>query len=179
MAEPFLGEIRMFGFNFPPRGWAGCDGQLLPISNNSALFSLYGTIYGGDGRTTFGLPDLRGRTALNMGTGPGLTHRAIGSRGGVEYETLSTSQIPAHSHTARLHSEDKQGTSGNGNNKMLANSSPAGPIYTQFDAANNKTLDSNAITVENTGGGQPFNVMQPFLTINICCALQGVFPSRS
>ena len=101
MSEPFIGEIRIFGFNFAPRGWALCDGQLLPISQNSALFSLLGTIYGGDGRTTFALPDLRGRAALHEGTGPGLSPRQLGQRSGSETNTLTVNQLPPHTHQAR------------------------------------------------------------------------------
>ncbi len=103
MSEPFLGEIKMVGFNFAPRGWALADGQLLPISANSALFSLYGTTYGGDGRTTFALPDLRGRTPIHQGSGQGLTERRIGSKGGAEYATLNVNQLPPHAHALLAH----------------------------------------------------------------------------
>lgn len=167
--EPFLGQIQAFGFNFAPRGWAKCDGQLLPIAQNSALFSLLGTIYGGDGRTTFGLPDLRGRVSLHMGQGPGLSSRQIGEKGGSESNTLNVSQMPSHNHSANAVAEAAD------NSKPEGNSLASSPSYK--DQAPDAVLRST--TVGNTGGGQAVNNMEPFLVINWCIALQGIYPSRS
>jgi len=179
MAEPFLGEIRMMGFNFNPRGWAMCDGQLLPIAQNTALFSLLGTIYGGDGRVTFALPDLRGRVPTHQGRGPGLSDYRIGSRGGAESVTLGIAEIPSHNHTATLHQENVAPNSGNGNNRKLANTSD-NPIYTNdVSSTSDRTMHSSSIIVANTGGTQSHLNMQPFLTINFCIALVGLFPSRN
>ncbi len=172
--EPFLGQIQPFGFNFAPRGWAKCDGQLLSISENQALFSLLGTIYGGDGRTTFALPDLRGRLMLHEGNGPGLSDRPIGERTGSETNTLTTGQLPAHGHGVNIpiSTEDADGDDPDGNvlavgGENLYNSTPSqGSSYRPFNTA-------------NTGGGQSVNNMQPYLVINICIALTGVFPSRN
>ncbi len=168
-AEPFVGEIMWVGFGFCPRGWASADGQLLPISSNSALFSLYGTTYGGDGRTTFALPDLRGRVAVHTGAGAGLTHRAQGSAGGAETEALSMNQMPAHSHVLNA----SQGASDND----ASGSYPGSPGRTRiYDSVVNTTMSPAAIA--NTGGGAAHNTMQPFLTLRACVALTGVFPSR-
>ena len=172
MAEPFLGEIRMFGFNFTPRGWAQCNGVLLPISSNSALFSLLGTIYGGDGRTTFALPDLRGRAPLHYGQGNGLSNHPIGQRDGTETATLTAAQMPSHTHQSRV-------ASGNG-----SSTSPVGNVLAtsiEGDASYSGSADNNgsSAAIANTGGGQPHNNMQPFLAINFCIALVGIFPSRS
>ncbi len=167
--EPFLGMITPFGFNFAPRGWAKCEGQLLPISANSALFSLLGTTYGGDGRTTFGLPDLRGRAAIGFGNGPGLSNYAIGQKGGAEHVTLNTTQIPSHNHSANVVAEEAD------NNKPSGNSLAASQIYrTQAPDA-----VLNAATIGNTGGSQQHENRQPYLAINWCIALVGVFPSRN
>lgn len=190
MAEPFIGQIIMFGGNFAPRGWALCDGQLLPIAQNSALFSILGTIYGGDGRTTFGLPDLRGRVALHAGSGPGLTPRTLGQKAGAQDTTLNVNNIPAHNHpatsvancvvgpgntnvaSANFWSKDFGGQSG------TYNSGPADG--TMASNTNNLPAD-NAVTttVENTGGGQSFNNMQPYQVVNYIIALTGIFPSRN
>ena len=170
--EPFIGEIIMFGGNFAPRGWAFCDGQLLPISENTALFSILGTTYGGDGRTTFGLPDLRGRVTIHPGTGSGLTPRLLGEMGGQERVTLTTDQIPAHNHEIKALKTEGDSSSPEGN--FPAKSGQGDPDYnTDSDA----TMNSNAI--ENTGGNQPHNNMPPFQSINFIIALQGIFPSRN
>ena len=182
MSEPFIGEIQMFGFNFAPRGWATCDGQLLPIAQNSALFSLLGTTYGGDGRTTFGLPDLRGRVAIHMGQGPGLSNRTIGSRSGSESETLGVNQIPSHSHVASsvANAVTPAGNSNDAAGNFWADDAgvSSGTYHT---GPANATMDAAAITtsVQSTGGGQAHNNMQPYLTVNFCIALTGLFPSRS
>lgn len=164
MAEPFLSEIRMMSFNFPPKGWALCDGQLLPINQNQGLFSLLGTTFGGDGRVNFGLPDLRGRVPIHVGNG-----HTLGERGGEQAHTLSIAEIPTHTHVAMASSA---ATGGNAN-----------PTNRYLGAANNAyhapaTLTAmNAGTITNVGGSQAHLNMQPFLTINFSIALQGIFPS--
>jgi microcystin-dependent protein len=173
--EPFVGQIQTFGFNFAPRGWATCDGQLLQISSNSALFSLLGTTYGGDGRVTFGLPDLRGRVPLHHGAGPGLTNRTMGERAGTETVTLNANSMPTHTHEATLEGSTQkpaQGDDGTPTNKVLAR----GNQY--FDGNSDTDMGATSITNADTGGGQAHANMQPFLSINFCIALTGVFPSR-
>lgn len=171
MSEPFIGEIKMFAGNFAPRGWALCDGQLLAISQNDALFSLLGTIYGGDGRTTFGLPDMRGRLPLHLGTGPGLSPRTIGSRGGQENVTITSNQLPAHSHTFQATSEFAESTTPSGN--TLAASTGAS-IYGSGTA-----IAMNAAIVENTGGSQSHTNVMPYTCMNFIIALLGIYPSRA
>lgn len=177
MSEPFLGQITLVGFNFAQRGWALCQGQLLPIAQNSAVFSLLGTTYGGDGRTTFGLPDLRGRVPIGPGQGPGLTSHTWGAMGGVESVVLTEAQIPAHSHAVRATNSD--GDKGGPADKILAASPPGGSgaetIYSE--SAPNKTMSSAMIA--NAGGSQAHTNMQPFVAIYYQIALQGIFPSRS
>lgn len=177
MSEPFIAEIKMFGGDFAPRGWALCDGQLLSISSNTALFSLLGTTYGGDGETTFGLPDLRSRVAIHPGDGPGLTPRNLGQKGGEERVTLNATQIPAHSHSGTIKS-----SSG-----LPDESNPAG-LYpaaltngTEGYAANHDgVMAADAIqTAANTGGGQAHDNVQPFQCVNYIIALTGIFPSES
>ncbi len=165
--EPFLGQIVMFAGNFAPRGWAFCDGQLLPISQNQALFSILGTTYGGDGRTTFALPDLRGRVPMHQGRGPGLSDRRLGQKGGQETVTLTTNQLPSHNHSLNISSND--------HGQKPSSSQVLGP--SAFDDNPDVTLKSSSIG--NTGGGQPHNNVQPFGCVNFIIALQGVFPSRS
>ena len=173
--EPFLGMIVGFGGNFAPRGWALCDGQLLSINAYSAVFSILGTTYGGDGRTTFGLPDLRGRSVVNWGHGPGLSSIAIGHKGGAETETLTVTQLPSHSHTATLHGESTLPDSSNPNNKMLAFSE----IYARPVAADDKTFAPESIQVQSTGGGSPVPIRSPYQAVSMIIALQGTYPSRS
>lgn len=173
MAEPFVGEIRMFAGNFAPRGWAFCEGQLLAIAQNDALFSLFGTIYGGDGRTTFGLPDLRGRVPLHMGQGPGLTNRLIGSRGGVENVTLSTNNLPQHSHALRGSANFGSDTSPAGN---VPATGAGANLYTSGAAAE-VAMDAAALTA--TGAGQPHANVMPFLCVHFIVALFGIYPSRN
>jgi microcystin-dependent protein len=170
--DPFIGEIMAVGFTFCPRGWANADGQLLPIAQNTALFSLYGTTYGGDGRTTFALPDLRGRTAIHTGNGPGLTSRQQGSRGGSETNTLTINQMPPHNHSLNALSSGGNNPSPTG--LLLANDG-SDRIYAA--GTPDTALAGNAIGT--SGSGQPVNNMQPYLTIRYCVALQGVFPSRN
>jgi microcystin-dependent protein len=172
MSEPFVGEIRMFAGNFAPRGWAFCDGQLLAVSQNDALFSLFGTIYGGDGRTTFGLPDMRGRIPLHQGQGPGLSSRRLGSKGGSETETLTTNQLPSHSHTLEANTRSPNMRAPEGN--VLSDPNPAGRIY---DAV---AQDASAATtsIANTGGSRSHTNLMPTICVNFIVALFGIYPSR-
>ena len=178
--DPYLGEVSIFAGNFAPRGWAFCDGQLLPISQYSALFSLLGTIYGGDGRTTFALPDMRGRMAMGHGNGPGLSNRNFGARGGQETTTLSIVNMPNHNHVATLHAEAAPGTSGNPTGQLLSivNTGET-EIYAAPVPATNIAMASEAITVSSNGGGQSFSNEPPFIVMGYIIALQGTFPSRS
>lgn len=176
--EPFIGQIMAVGFNFPPRGWAFCDGQLLPISDNTALFSLLGTTFGGDGRSSFGLPELRGRTIVHPGSGPGLDRVVWGQRGGYNTQTLSVSQMPSHSHTAQIALGNGIGNNKTGNNDYMAKNDGGVNIYTDVPPGNQK-LHVDSVTVNNQGGGQPFSIMSPYIGIYTCIALQGIFPSRS
>ena len=175
MSDPFIGEIIMFGGNFAPRSWAFCDGQLLPISQNTALFSILGTIYGGDGRTTFGLPEMRGRVAIHPGIGPGLSSYRLGQRGGLETVTLTANQMPSHTHTATLNAEVTPPTQANPSGAMLAGAS----IYGPSAPSPNRALSADAVQVQNTGGSQAHTNIQPYLCVNYIIALQGVFPSRN
>jgi microcystin-dependent protein len=171
MSEPFVGEIRMFAGNFAPRGWAFCDGQLLAVSQNDALFSLYGTIYGGDGRTTFGLPDLRGRIPLHQGHGPGLSERRLGSKGGAEKVTLTTNQLASHSHSWNANTANGTGEAPAG--KVLGN-----PQGMRFWEPANQDVDLASSTIANTGGSQPHTNLMPTLCVHFICALVGIYPSR-
>lgn len=171
MSEPFIGEIRMFAGNFAPQGWAFCDGQLLAVSQNDALFSLLGTIYGGDGSTTFGLPDLRGRIPIHAGDGPGLSPRRLGAKGGAEKITLTVNQLPSHSHQPRA--TDDANTNLDPVGKVTGH--PVQNIY-RSPANNNVNLNAGAVT--NVGGSQSHTNMMPFLCVHFIIALFGVYPSR-
>jgi microcystin-dependent protein len=172
MAEPFLSEIRMMSFNYAPKGWALCNGQLLPINQNQALFSLLGTTYGGDGRVTFGLPNLQTRTPLHMGSGI-----ALGEVGGEQTHTLQPSEVPAHSHLINVATPPNSANNVNtGNNAYLSNTAPAN-LY--VSTANPPATPLNPQSISLTGGSQSHNNMQPYLTINFCIALQGIFPSQN
>ena len=177
--DPYLGEVTMFAGNFAPRGWAFCNGALLPIASNSALFSLLGTMYGGDGRTTFGLPDFRGRFAMGVGTGPGLPPNRQGELGGAPDRVITVSEMPNHGHSPKLHAEQAGATNNVPFNRMLGVSPAGTDIYAEVAAADDIQMAPQSITESNVGGGQPLNVMNPFQTINFIIALQGVFPSRS
>jgi len=171
--EPLLGEIRMFGGNFAPRGWAICDGSLLAIASNSALFSILGTTYGGDGRTTFALPDLRGRSPMNAGNGPGLTPRTLGEAGGQETVTLLTTQMPAHNHLVGCHSSADQGAPAN----MIPGAEVSGATAIYSGQPADGTM--NPAMIAPTGGSQPHQNMAPYLCVSFIIALEGVYPSRS
>ncbi|MGB1242177.1 MAG: phage tail protein [Chitinophagales bacterium] len=173
MSEPFIGEIRIFPYNFAPRSWAFCDGQLLPIAQNTALFSLYGTTYGGDGRNTFALPNLQGRAPMHPGRGPGLTSRRLGERLGTKNVTLSVAQIPSHSHGFGANSN--AGTTNTPINTVPANS---GFLDNEY-SSESPDVDMNSGAILNTGGNQAHFNIQPFLVLNFCSALQGLYPSRS
>ncbi len=183
--EPFIGEISMFAGNFAPRGWAFCDGQLLPISMYSALFSILGTTYGGDGETTFALPDLRGRVPMHAGSGPGLTPRQLGQRAGAERVQLTVNQIPAHSHAATTSATAKafatEGDSTAPGEKTWAKSGQGDPDYATPNGSSVDMADgaiSANTSVANAGGNQTHENMQPFLAVNYIIALVGVFPSE-
>lgn len=173
MSEPFVGQITMFAGNFAPRGWTYCDGQLLATSQNEALFSLLGTIYGGDGRTTFGLPDLRGRLPIHHGQGPGLSSRKLGEKAGVENVTLTLAQLPSHTHDFI------------GSNAAAISPDPTGRVVAKSDIrylknnANNYTEKLNPASVTTTGGGQSHSNLQPSLGIHYIIALTGIYPSRN
>jgi len=172
MSEPFVGEIRMFAGNFAPRGWAFCDGQLLAVSQNDALFSLLGTIYGGDGRTTFGLPDMRGRIPVHAGSGPGMSPRRLGEKGGAEKVTITINQIPGHNHGSIQASGDPASSVNPvGNALGVPNSTD---LYADDLSAVN--MDQSAIT--STGGSQNHTNLMPFLCIHFIIALFGIYPSR-
>lgn len=179
MSEPFIAEIRIFAGNFAPRGWAFCDGQLLPISQNTALFSLIGTMYGGDGRTTVALPDLRGRNAIHAGRGPGLSSFSQGEKAGGQTH-LTAAALPGHTHVAQLHAENKAGTTGNPTGNLLAR---AGGLNTfaPEDPADNKTMHVDSVVVEAAGAAAPAAVVpiSPYLGIYHIIALVGLYPSRS
>lgn len=173
MSDQFLAEIRIFPFNFAPKGWALCDGQLQPINQNTALFSLLGTQFGGDGITTFALPDLQGSSPVDFGSGTGLTPRNMGDAGGEQTVTLLASQMPAHTHTAQAGASGGQGS-------PLGNAWASGirgrpPAYGPSGA--NVAMSPSAISP--AGGSQPHNNLMPYLCLNFCIALQGIFPPRS
>ncbi|MEM1181032.1 MAG: tail fiber protein [Acidobacteriota bacterium] len=174
MSEPFTAEIRIFAGNFAPRGWAFCNGQLLPVSQNTALFSLIGTTYGGDGRSTTALPNLKGRVPMHPGRGPGLTSRRLGQRGGSEMISLSEAQMPNHTHTAR-------GADESANERTPGNTAEtARPLGRGFFTYSQKTSSQVAMaSTGNTGGSQPHNNLQPYIVMNFIIALVGLYPSRS
>jgi microcystin-dependent protein len=172
MADPFVAEIRIFPFNFAPKGWARCDGQLMPLSQNTALFSLLGTTYGGNGKSNFALPDLQGRAPMHPGQGPGLSLHNLGESAGSETVTLLESEMPAHQHTLR------------GSNNLGDSPLPTGNSLARYANAYQQNTSSNLATMNPaalplSGGSAPHNNMQPYLTFYFCIALQGVFPPRS
>ncbi|BDD05133.1 phage tail protein [Aureibacter tunicatorum] len=192
--EGTIGEIRLFGGNFAPRAWALCNGQLLSIAQNTALFSILGTTYGGDGRTTFALPDLRGRAAISSGTGPGLSTHKLGARSGTETVVLSQLQIPSHNHSAQftqtagvthINAVADSANQEDPTNNYLAAANIAGTNQIYSDKTPDSQLASSPVTVTGTvavgltGASQDHNNMQPYLVVHYIICLQGVFPSRS
>jgi microcystin-dependent protein len=173
MADPFVAEIRLFPFNFAPKGWAWCNGQLLPLSQNTALFSLLGTTYGGDGKSNFALPDLQGNTAMHPGQGPGLSLHDLGETGGVESVTLLESEMPSHTHTVNSNLGSADLTAPSPLN-VMAEADGSAYKQTPFAPIVNKSFQ----TLTPTGGSLPHNNMQPYLTLYFNIALQGVFPPR-
>ena len=177
MSEPFVAEIRIFAGNFAIRGWAFCNGQLLPISQNTALFSLIGTTYGGDGRTTTALPNLQGRAPMHPGRGPGLTDRRLGQRTGAETVTLSEAQMPSHNHTWGVPTGFAAGNDRSPVGSFVGGTSTNGNAFQNNTTAN--LVDLASETLPNTGGSQSHNNLQPYLALNFIIALQGLYPSRS
>lgn len=173
--DPFVAEIRIFPFNFAPKGWAFCDGQILPLSQNTALFSLLGTTYGGDGKSNFALPNMQGNAPMHPGQGPGLSLHDLGETGGSETVSLLESEIPAHSHALRVHAADAGDNSAPSSTVVLAKSNN-GQAY-QTNLAGLQPMSDQILTP--AGGDQPHNNLQPYLTLNFCIALQGVYPPRT
>jgi microcystin-dependent protein len=172
MSEPFIGMIATFGFNFAPRGWALCNGQILSIAQNTALFSLLGTTYGGNGQTTFALPNLQSRVPIHFGQGPGLSSYDLGQQAGNETVTLTQNEMPAHTHVATLHASTQPA-----NDTLPTGNYPAdGGAY---QSATNTNMNAGAVTNGISGGSQPHTNIQPYLAINFCIALEGIFPSRN
>jgi microcystin-dependent protein len=173
MSEPYLGEIRMFGFNFAPTGWAFCNGQTLSISQNTALFSLLGTFYGGNGTTTFNLPNLQSRVPIHQGTGTGLSTYAIGQSEGSETTSVLIGNMPNHTHLVQCNT-------GGGNQASPAGGFPAvESTGTSLDYSNAAGGTMNSAMVEAVGSGTPINILQPYLCVNFCIAMEGIFPSRN
>jgi microcystin-dependent protein len=173
MSDPFVAEIRMFGGNFAPTGWAQCNGQLLPISQNTALFSLLGTYYGGDGKTTFGLPNLAGSVPIGQGQGAGLTDRTIGEASGTPTVTLLPSEMPAHAHTLNAYTEDLADINTPSPSVILGTTA----ALNLYGTPSNTTLNGMALGI--AGSGTPHNNQQPFLVVNFIIAMQGIYPPRS
>ena len=171
MADPFVAEIRIFPFNFAPKGWAWCDGQLMPLSQNTALFSLLGTTYGGNGKSNFALPDLQGRAPMHPGQGPGLSLHDLGETGGSDTVTLLESEMPAHSHGWQVSVAEALQNDPNGQNY-------GGGTGINLYAVPGATVSMAPESLTPTGGDQPHNNLQPYLTFYFCIALQGVFPPR-
>lgn len=170
--DPFVAEIRIFPFNFAPKGWAWCDGQLLPLSQNTALFSLLGTTYGGNGKSNFALPDLQGRAPMHPGQGPGLSLHDLGETGGSETVSLLESEIPAHSHALRASAQDAT-------TRIVTGQMPATGIGVSIYGPQPTTVSLSPNALAPAGGDQPHNNMEPYLTFYFCIALQGVFPPRT
>jgi microcystin-dependent protein len=172
MSEPFLAEIRMMGFNFAPRGWGFCDGQILPINQNQSLYSLLGTTYGGDGRTSFALPDLRGRTPIHVGRSNGGQFHTEGQKSGEETHTLSANEMPQHDHQF-------EGSSAVGDTPIPVGNVLADSPANFYRSPGTNEVQLRAGTITNVGGGQAHENMQPYIAVNFCIALQGLFPSRN
>lgn len=180
MSNPFLAEIRIFPFNFAPKGWAFCQGQLMSLSANTALFSLLGTTYGGDGKSNFKLPDLQGRAPMHPGQGPGLSLHDLGETGGSPTVSLLESEIPGHSHAMNVEDGGRiSGQAGIPSNALLTKVGSTGPANAYFNGAATGLSQMASQSIAPAGGNQPHNNLQPYLTLNFCIALQGVFPPRS
>ena len=181
MTSPFVAEIRIFPFNFAPKGWAFCDGQILPLSQNTALFSLLGTTYGGDGKSNFALPNLQGRVSMFYQQGPGLSLYDIGQTGGEDYVTLLQTEIPSHPHTLQAAAVASTTATGSGNvlseGKWDDGQGHNGGL--QYYSTQAPNVSSGAFATSFSGGGQPHNNLMPYLTLNFCIALQGIYPPRS
>lgn len=175
MSEPFLAEMRIVGFNFAPRGWALCDGQILPINQNQSLYSLLGTTYGGDGRTSFALPDMRGRAPMHVGDNGLAAYHALGQKSGEETHTLAANEMPAHNHNGTLNVTANLGVETILTGQVIAQDSTGSILY-KDSTANLKNMNSGSLS--NVGGGQAHDNMQPWLALNFVIALQGLFPSR-
>ncbi len=176
MSEPYLGEVRMFGGNFQIRGWAFCNGQLVPIAQNTPLFALLGTTFGGNGQTTFGLPDLRGRVPIHSGQAPGLSNYDQGNTGGVETVTLTSATVPPHLHG--LQGENAAGTTDKPAGKALAGPTPSGGLYRPAGGAQVLMADGT-IGPTGSGGNQPHENRQPYLAVTFLIAVEGIFPPRN
>jgi microcystin-dependent protein len=177
MSDAFVAEIRIFPFNFAPKGWAFCNGQILPLSQNTALFSLLGTTYGGDGKSNFALPNLQGTVPMQQGQGPGLSLRDLGEISGVESVTLLQTEIPVHTHSAQVQTQDPADQTAGSPLRVLAASQNAAAFASGTPIP--PTVPMAFQSLAPTGGGLPHNNMQPYLTVNFCIALQGIFPPRS
>ena len=175
MSDQFVAEIRMFPFNFAPKGWSFCNGQLLQISSNTALFSLLGTTYGGDGRSTFGLPNLQGRVPMHTGQGPGLSNHVEGETGGADTITLQPSEMPIHSHVFQATPSSRFG---GGESSAQGNYISGGTGTSKIYATGTPTVQMSAAELTLQGGGQPHNNLMPYLTLNFCIATAGIFPAR-
>ena len=176
MSDPFIGEIKIVGFNFAPTGWTFCDGQLLSIAQNSALFSLIGTYYGGNGTTNFALPDLRGRAPMHRGSGPGLSPRTVGEVLGIEYNVLTTDQMPNHTHGAHLACATTEGDRSDPTGAFVARTEEPMQPYAGSGGA---TMAAGSVQIDPAGGVQPVYNMPPSLVMNFVIALVGIYPSRS
>jgi len=174
MTSPFVAEIRIFGFNFAPKGWASCDGQLLPISQNTALFSLLGTTYGGDGKSNFALPNMQGNAPMHPGQGPGLSLHDLGETGGSETVSLLESEIPSHTHVWTVDPNVAETPDPSANSLARASS-----VNTFQTVTNQGLVTLNDSAVAPAGGDQPHNNLQPYLTLNFCIAMQGIYPPRT
>ncbi|MET0258483.1 MAG: tail fiber protein [Methylobacterium sp.] len=183
MSDSFIGTIQAFGFNFAPSGWAQCNGQSLSIQQNTALFSLLGTTYGGNGQSTFALPNLQGRTMVHVGTGPNISPRSLGQTGGSETASLNQNNLPAHTHA--LNAVNATGTSATASGNLLANATGLVPAtdeavsVTIYAPAGGATTALSQNSIGSTGNSSPFPVLSPFQVVNICICLQGIFPTRN
>jgi len=175
MIDGCIGEIRLFAGTFAPRDWAICNGQILPIASNSALFSIVGTTYGGDGQSTFALPDFRGRAVIGTGNGPGLTNRVLGQKSGQEFTTLTVANLPPHNHNGTIKVSSSDGEESDPTGQFLAKTESA-ELYVD---SSNGSMAANSLEISNTGSGNSINNMQPYIVINYVICLVGIYPSRS